>query len=332
MNLYESILKESYDNGTWVKYQNEIESILEKAHDSMEEDAFVDFCTGVINLCQNYMGDLDQYDGYLESEFTTPCTDDGSELAKSYGLTVKSKEKTSDTSTPYVCKFVGPKDKIVKMIKEKFNSGDDSVTEEIIKEIKDSENETKECDTPMKESNYDESIFASIENALTDSGLDVTRYVDAGMMTKNIGWVVSNSEGEVNLTCDGTYLSEGDHHSKECNCKECQLNRLNERVENLKERCSKDKLVESGAKVTDYVSKDELEDLLSKNPNTEGLSIKSIDEGMTLVLTDGTKEYMYKITNPRDEIELLPIDSKTLDKVGDSFTLRECSNTKTEEE
>lgn len=328
MNLYESILKESYDNGTWMKYQNEIESILEKAHDSMEEDAFMDFCTGVINLCQNYMGDLDQYDGYLESEFTTPCIDDGSELAKEYGLTVKSKEKTSDTSTPYVCKFTGPKESIVKMIKEKFNSGDDSVTEETIKEIKDSENETKECDTPIKESNYDESIFTSIENALTDSGLDVTRYTDAGMMTKNIGWVVSNSEGEVNLTCDGTYLSEGDRHTKECDCKECQLSRLNERVESLKERCNKDKLVE--AKVTDYINKDELERLLSVNPNTEGLKLVS-DDGMVLILTDGNKEYMYKVTNPKDEIELLPIDSKTLDKTGDSFTLRECSNTKTEE-
>lgn len=184
----------------------------------------------------------------------------------------------------------------------------------------------------LTESSYEDDLFLEIEDALINAGFDVSRYSDIGMLTKNLGWVVSNSEGEVNLTCDGTYLSEGDHHSKECNCKECQLSRLNERVENLKERCNKDKLVESGDKVTDYVSKDELEDLLSKNPNTEGLSIKSIDEGMTLVLTDGTKEYMYKITNPRDEIELLPIDIKTFDKVGDSFTLRECSNTKTEEE
>lgn len=60
----------------------------------------------------------------------------------------------------------------------------------------------------LKEDSYEDSIFTDIEAALNQYGFDVTRYTDAGMMTKNIGWVVSNSEGEVNLTCVGTYLDE----------------------------------------------------------------------------------------------------------------------------
>ena len=60
----------------------------------------------------------------------------------------------------------------------------------------------------LKEDSYEDNIFTDIEDALNQYGLDVTRYTEAGIMTKNIGWIVSNSEGEVNLTCDGTYLDE----------------------------------------------------------------------------------------------------------------------------
>ena len=60
----------------------------------------------------------------------------------------------------------------------------------------------------LKEDSYEDNIFTDIETALNQYGLDVTRYTEAGMMTKNIGWIVSNSEGEVNLTCAGTYLDE----------------------------------------------------------------------------------------------------------------------------
>lgn len=65
----------------------------------------------------------------------------------------------------------------------------------------------------LKEDSYEDNIFTDIETALNQYGLDVTRYTEAGMMTKNIGWIVSNSEGEVNLTCDGTYLDESNSNS-----------------------------------------------------------------------------------------------------------------------
>lgn len=55
-------LTEDYDNGTWMKYQHMIEGTLESAKEDMDEDAFQDFCEGVINLVQNYTGDLDQFE------------------------------------------------------------------------------------------------------------------------------------------------------------------------------------------------------------------------------------------------------------------------------
>ena len=60
----------------------------------------------------------------------------------------------------------------------------------------------------LKEDNYDDPFFSSIEEALYNAGFDVTRFSDAGVLTKNLGWYVSNSEGEVQLQCNGAYLSE----------------------------------------------------------------------------------------------------------------------------
>lgn len=55
-------LKEDYDNGSWKVFQDQIEQVLENAKDTMEQDAFLDFLDGVINLCQNYNGELDQFE------------------------------------------------------------------------------------------------------------------------------------------------------------------------------------------------------------------------------------------------------------------------------
>lgn len=71
----------------------------------------------------------------------------------------------------------------------------------------------------LKEDSYEESFFAEIEDALMSAGFNVTRYSDAGMMTPNLGWIVSNSEGEVNLTCAGTYLNESDDQ-EDSNCED----------------------------------------------------------------------------------------------------------------
>lgn len=68
-------LKEDYDNGTWKRHQDAIEAELEAAREDMEEDAFNDFIDGVINLCQNYSGALDQFECASVKECGTPTPD-----------------------------------------------------------------------------------------------------------------------------------------------------------------------------------------------------------------------------------------------------------------
>lgn len=62
----------------------------------------------------------------------------------------------------------------------------------------------------LKEDSYNEPFFQAIESALEDAGFDVRRFTDAGVMTKNIGWEVSNSDGRVQLNCNGTWLDDED--------------------------------------------------------------------------------------------------------------------------
>lgn len=68
--------------------------------------------------------------------------------------------------------------------------------------------ESEKAKKTIKEDSYDETFFSDIEDALRNAGFDVTRFTDAGILTKNLGWVVENSEGEVQLSCDGTWLDE----------------------------------------------------------------------------------------------------------------------------
>ena len=62
----EEDLTESYDESTWEKYQQQIESIIKSAKGEMDENTFLDFCDGAINLIQNYTGVLNQYDESAE--------------------------------------------------------------------------------------------------------------------------------------------------------------------------------------------------------------------------------------------------------------------------
>ena len=67
---------------------------------------------------------------------------------------------------------------------------------------------TESSKKTLKEDSYEEPFFAEIEDALFNAGFDVQRFSEAGILTQNLGWCVSNSEGEVQLQCNGTYLSE----------------------------------------------------------------------------------------------------------------------------
>lgn len=72
----------------------------------------------------------------------------------------------------------------------------------------------------LKEDSYNEPFFQAIESALEDAGFDVRRFTDAGVMTKNIGWEVSNSDGRVQLNCNGTWLDDEDDLEESVTLKE----------------------------------------------------------------------------------------------------------------
>lgn len=62
------------------------------------------------------------------------------------------------------------------------------------------------CSKKLNESSYSEPLFERIEEALYESGLNVTRFNEAGLMTNNLGWVVSDDDGnEVQMECLGTW-------------------------------------------------------------------------------------------------------------------------------
>ena len=106
----------------------------------------------------------------------------------------------------------------------------------------------------LTEDSYEEPLFAEIEDALVSAGFDVQRYTDRGMMTPNLGWAVSNSEGEVNLTCAGTYLTESDDEEQD-----------------------DDEVCEDKKKVSDAKSFDEVIDLLISD---EEEAIEGYDEAI----------------------------------------------------
>ena len=168
----------------------------------------------------------------------------------------------------------------------------DELENELLKE--ESKNANKDCKKKqLKEDSYEEPFFAEIEDALTNAGFDVTRYSDAGMLTSNLGWIVSNSEGEVNLTCAGTYLTESDDEEEK----------------------DRDETCEDKKKVSDAKSFDEVIDLLvaDEEEAIEGYNeaiekLKELDEkdkekliDMLSHIRDEEKEHIDELENKEIE-------------------------------
>ena len=66
--------------------------------------------------------------------------------------------------------------------------------------------QNKDMKRKLNESSYSEPLFETIENALYNAGLDVTRFSDAMIMSNNLGWVVSDDDGNsVQIECLGTW-------------------------------------------------------------------------------------------------------------------------------
>lgn len=60
----------------------------------------------------------------------------------------------------------------------------------------------------LTEDSYEKGIFKDIEDALVDAGFSVDRYIDVGVLTKNIGWEVSKDGKHTQLDCPGSWYDE----------------------------------------------------------------------------------------------------------------------------
>lgn len=67
-NGYEKLTEST---GSWEKYQSQVENTLENAKEELESNEFDAFCEGVINLAQNYLGELDQMNETESDSFET---------------------------------------------------------------------------------------------------------------------------------------------------------------------------------------------------------------------------------------------------------------------
>ena len=88
-----------------------------------------------------------------------------------------------------------------------------SKIEELIKLSDEHKQLTNE--STLTEDSYEKGIFKEREDALTDAGFDITRFIDSGTLTYNIGWDVSKNGESTQLNCNGTYYSDDDEEDEE---------------------------------------------------------------------------------------------------------------------
>ncbi len=62
---------------------------------------------------------------------------------------------------------------------------------------------------------YDSGIFQEIEEAFEDAGLNPRRFIDEGVLTKNIGWTLySDKYGSQQISCDGSWYDPEDEEDE----------------------------------------------------------------------------------------------------------------------
>jgi hypothetical protein len=72
-----------------------------------------------------------------------------------------------------------------------------------------------ECDKSLKEDSYDSGIFYEIEQAFEEAGLNPIRFIDDGILTRNIGWTVSSNGVSQQISCDGSWYDEDEDEDDE---------------------------------------------------------------------------------------------------------------------
>ena len=72
-----------------------------------------------------------------------------------------------------------------------------------------------ECDESLKEDSYNSGIFYEIEQAFEEAGLNPIRFIDDGILTRNIGWTVSSNGVSQQISCDGSWYDEDEDEDDE---------------------------------------------------------------------------------------------------------------------
>lgn len=156
--------------------------------------------------------ELEEYDdeddlyGYEESKkVTEDFEDDDMEMQHQANL---------DIEEEFINDFVSMLDNAENEIT--FGGDFENLLKDLIQVIKDKANASG---YPLEESkkltegdSYNKGIFQEIEQAFMDADLNPSRFIDDGILTKNIGWTVTSPEtGESQqISCDGSWFDEDD--------------------------------------------------------------------------------------------------------------------------
>lgn len=65
-----------------------------------------------------------------------------------------------------------------------------------------------EEDKKLCEEKYEDEEFQALETVFDEAGFNPERFPDAGVLTKNLGWILDVEGETIYLSCDGTWLDE----------------------------------------------------------------------------------------------------------------------------
>jgi hypothetical protein len=200
-----------------MKKKNLSESIMMRLKESDNIDEIRDY---IIENLSEFVEGYPEYidirdtianylDGKVKSSFVKETDEEYNEITEEYGQPIDDVYCNAEELIEKFLDMLSEKDikKVYKGLKEYIDFDDIDLEE----------SKSNKCNSKtktLKEHSYEDSIIAEIEDALTSYGLDVVRFTDAGVLSNNLGWCVSSSEGEIQLTCSGTYLSESKKHCK----------------------------------------------------------------------------------------------------------------------
>ena len=186
-----------------------------------------------------------------------------------------------------------------------------------------------ECDKPLKEDSYDKGIFYEIEQAFEEAGLNPVRFIDDGILTRNIGWTVSSNGQSQQISCDGSWYDEDDLEESE-NLKEEYSEKLGgdpedfiKDVEIIKAKLEEIDTNSFGAKLSQQMVWDWIETCDSQISMAKSRFLGELEEKKKLKEDIDTVHKMKDCTDDVEVIMALEGDTLELDDLDDWNRLKE---------